>query len=238
MNFKKTIKKFLPKQLHTLYNRIFSKHIIRKRIGEWFDVDWKAKAFSADDTIWLETYEEAWKHQPEQDLSHIDIDKIKSKVNTAEYSILDAGCGDGFLLEALSGNCHAMTGVDISMKALELARRRLGAKALFAQAFLEKLPFKNDAFDIVVTAHTLEHVKDLHKAVSELIRVARKRLVVLVPSQEYVRYSMDYHIHYFPHEDDLLNAIGLSQALCERYSIPPGLCAYQGDILLLTAELH
>ncbi|MDZ7363780.1 MAG: class I SAM-dependent methyltransferase [candidate division KSB1 bacterium] len=41
------------------------------------------------------------------------------------------------------------------------------------QGFAENMPFSDKTFDYVTCCHTLEHVKDLDKAVAELKRVAR-----------------------------------------------------------------
>jgi len=40
------------------------------------------------------------------------------------------------------------------------------------------LPFKDDAFDTVVTKNCLQHVKDWKRALSEIKRVVRKRIVL------------------------------------------------------------
>ncbi|NQS97058.1 MAG: class I SAM-dependent methyltransferase [candidate division Zixibacteria bacterium] len=236
MSWKSKLKSVIPRPIHYLYNRLFSKRIIQGKLGSWFDLEWKRKALSANDEIWIETYDEAWKNCREQDLSPADIRRIADKVIPGA-SALDAGCGDGYLIEALLSETSSLTGVDISRVALGLARRRLGADVPLIQAFLEKLPFRENAFDIVVSAHTLEHVKDIGKAVSEIKRVASRRIIILLPSQEYIPYSMDYHLHFFPREDDLLELVGLDQAVCERYTLPPGMCAYQGDVFILTADL-
>lgn len=236
VSWKTKIKSILPRSIHQLYNRLFSKRIIQQQLGLWFDMEWKRKALSANDEIWVETYDEAWRNCSEQDLSQADIRKIGDMVIPGA-AVLDAGCGDGFLLEALLGKTRRLAGVDVSEVALGLARRRMGKEVLLVQAFLEKLPFRENAFDIVVSAHTLEHVKDIEGAVSEIKRVASRRIIILVPSQKYLPYSMDYHIHFFPLKEDLLKLVGLDQAVCDIYTIPPGMCAYQGDVLLLRADL-
>lgn len=46
------------------------------------------------------------------------------------------------------------------------------------------MPFKDSAFDIVVSADTLEHMskEDRKKAISEMVRVARRSVMIAVPS--------------------------------------------------------
>lgn len=46
-------------------------------------------------------------------------------------------------------------------------------KQHFNQSVGEKLPFKNNAFDCVSSYQTLEHVKNIHDCLSEMVRVTR-----------------------------------------------------------------
>lgn len=66
---------------------------------------------------------------------------------TARPRILDAGCGTGMNLKALSRDDWEVSGVDASEAALELARRR-GTFPL-RRAFLEALPFPDASFDLI-----------------------------------------------------------------------------------------
>ena len=79
--------------------------------------------------------------------------------------------------------------------------------AAVAVAGLPALPFRDGAFDTVVCAHTLEHIPDLFGAAAELRRVAH-RVVVVVPRQRYYRYTVDYHLHFFPSAAPLVHLFG------------------------------
>ena len=70
---------------------------------------------------------------------------------------------------------------------------------LFCKADVTQLQFQDHAFDTVICAHTLEHVFDIEKALSEVRRVCSKRLIVVVPRQREYRYTFDLHIHFFPY---------------------------------------
>ncbi|RPH94464.1 class I SAM-dependent methyltransferase [candidate division KSB1 bacterium] len=236
MNWKQRIKRITPRGIHRLYNRVVSRRIIGRIYGDWFDLDWKRKAAAADDRTWLATYDRSWEHWEQEDLSPQDVERICGLIGKGE-SVLDAGCGNGYLLAALAAKSGKPTGVDLSGTGLSLAYRRLGSTVHLAQAFLERLPFSDQSFNVVVSAHTLEHVRDLKRAIAEIIRVAEKRIIILVPSQEYLPYTQDYHLHFFPNEEDLLHVVNIPGARCERWTVPPDVCAFQGDVLLLTAEL-
>jgi SAM-dependent methyltransferase len=87
-------------------------------------------------------------------------------------AFLDAGCGDGRYLAALAdGLPERVAGVDISERILETARRQAPAGAELRQANLERLPFADGAFDLVLSTQVIEHVLDPSLAVAELARV-------------------------------------------------------------------
>ncbi len=234
--FKHFIKNILPTPVLHFYNKIISRRVIKARYSDWFNINWKKESTGANSKFWLDTYEKSWEHWQQPDLSEIDIKRIRT-ILPGEANILDAGCGDGYLIKSISKKGLRFSGVDLSVNALKLARKNLGNQPFLVQSFLEYLPFKDNAFDIIVTTHTLEHVKEFEKVVNELKRVASKKLIILVPSQEYVPYSPDYHLHYFPSEEDLLKRVALNNVEIDKYSIPPGMCAYEGDVLLLVATL-
>ncbi len=227
----------LKKKLHYLYNRIISRYRIKHRVGDWFEIDWKKKAGRADRKTWIYTYDKSWENWSKQDLAPQDITRISDLTGNCK-SLLDAGCGDGYLLEGLAHLAEFCTGIDISHVALNHARKRLGVKSVYIGSFIEELPFTDNSFEVVVSAHTLEHVRDLEKSVSELKRVASKRLIILVPCQEYLPYTEDYHLHFFSDEQELIRIVGIPDAECIKYRNPPGNYMYSGDILLLNADLE
>jgi ubiquinone/menaquinone biosynthesis C-methylase UbiE len=49
----------------------------------------------------------------------------------------------------------------------------------YIQGFAEDLPFEDNFFDLVIISNTLDHVKDMKKAVNEIWRVLKKDGYVL-----------------------------------------------------------
>jgi ubiquinone/menaquinone biosynthesis C-methylase UbiE len=95
---------------------------------------------------------------------------------------LDLGIGDGRLAAELTAT--DLTGADVSATALERARERLpGAKLVHVEPD-EPLPFDDNEFDTVLCAETIEHVRDVQLALSEIRRVLRPggRLALTTPS--------------------------------------------------------
>jgi 2-polyprenyl-6-hydroxyphenyl methylase / 3-demethylubiquinone-9 3-methyltransferase len=85
--------------------------------------------------------------------------------------VLDAGCGGGLVARELAAAGATVVGLDRSLGSLGVACRAAGARFHPAQGRLERLPFADGVFDVVVAADVLEHVPDLPAAVAELARV-------------------------------------------------------------------
>ena len=94
-------------------------------------------------------------------------------------SILDIGCGDGFLTDSLPID-REVTGFDLSATALRHLRRR----GVVGSA--DALPFPAASFDLVACNDVLEHLDDrlLAAVESEIRRVARRYVIVTVPLRE------------------------------------------------------
>ena len=99
--------------------------------------------------------------------------------------VLEVGCGGWPEPEILKG-FRAYTGLDFSERGLELAAKRadgLNANATFALGDAVDLPFENDVFDCVYSAHMIYHIRDAkaqEKALSEMCRVLKPGGALLI----------------------------------------------------------
>lgn len=91
--------------------------------------------------------------------------------------LLDAGSGPVQYPEYLtySEGYQARVCMDISIVALQEARKRLGEKGRYVVADIAHLPFKSDVFDGIVSLHTIHHVpmEDKLPAYEELYRALK-----------------------------------------------------------------
>lgn len=184
---------------------------------------------------WRDVYDESWENWSNPDLAPEDIEKIRDLLIPGD-SVVDIGCGNGYFLKHFDSDVSDLTGVDISKVALRKAQRRLQHSDKFVHTFMENLLFKDKAFNTIVTMHTLEHVLDLNAGIVELKRITSKRLIILVPSQEFLSYTEDYHLQFFPEKSSLLSAVGMDNAKCIKYTNPLGNHIYRGEVLLLWVD--
>ncbi len=141
--------------------------------------------------------------QGETDLNEACVEEIKRVISNKQ--VLEVGCGRGYLANVLQQQGLDVTACDIAIS------DQLRAKypdVQFEQGNVEALPFDDDSFDTVVCTHTLEHVQNLPRAISELRRVAKNELIVVVPKQRPYKYMFSLHIQFFPYDWSLQGAFG------------------------------
>ncbi|MFK7730891.1 MAG: class I SAM-dependent methyltransferase [Pseudomonadales bacterium] len=160
----------------------------------------KDKAFEMSFEEFKGTYQdtESVHIQRETDLNEACIARILDSL-TGE-NVLEVGCGRVYLAEKMA----AKTQVTACDMVISPALRDKHKNIDLHEASIEDLPFPDKAFDTVVSTHTLEHVLDIVKAIAELRRVTKKRLVIVVPKQRPYRYTFDLHLHFFPYKWSLL----------------------------------
>jgi SAM-dependent methyltransferase len=91
--------------------------------------------------------------------------------------VLEIGVGMGAdHLEWARGSPRSLTGVDLTSQAIELTRARLGLAELRSRlsvADAERLPFRDESFDLVYSWGVIHHSPDTLAAVREIRRVLR-----------------------------------------------------------------
>ena len=163
--------------------------------GERFDLDFKERAFAMSPKEISAAYAALDAGGARYRDSDTTPGQMQAITLAARGRVLEVGCGNGAVAERLRAAGHEVTAVDVTLGSTRETRKRAGC--IVAVAGLPELPFRDRTFDTVVCAHTLEHIPDLFRAVSELRRVA-DRVIVVVPCQRYYRYTVDYHLHFFP----------------------------------------
>lgn len=103
--------------------------------------------------------------------------RVKDCIAPVGDLLLDAGSGPVQYPEyvSYSENYKHRVCADISMTALIEARQRLGAHGLYVVMDVANLPFKSDAFDAVISLHTIHHLplSEHRAAYLDLVRVLK-----------------------------------------------------------------
>lgn len=100
--------------------------------------------------------------------------KIKALGFGREATILDVGCGAGFLSNELAKEGYVITGLDQSDESLRVARRHDMTKSVqYINGNAYSLPFMDDHFDIVISVDFLEHIENPQRVIQEISRVLK-----------------------------------------------------------------
>lgn len=86
--------------------------------------------------------------------------------------VLDLGCGTGYGTKILSNERNEVYGIDISQKAVDYAKKTyFGPRYTCSSA--ERLPFKDNDFDVITAFEVIEHIENPEKALAEIYRVLK-----------------------------------------------------------------
>ena len=111
---------------------------------------------------------------------------IISQITHKTGNLLEIGTGiSSLLLDLQKFNCH---GIDISQKTINFVTclfKQLNKKASFFTGNAEKLPFESNYFDVIVSSHTLEHIKNDAQVIKECSRILKPKgeLIIFVPGR-------------------------------------------------------
>lgn len=159
-------------------------------------------------------YDGRWRPVAEALARHYDI--------RPGQSILDVGCGKGFLLYEFTQVVPGVqvAGIDISRYAIENAKEEIRPHLRVGAA--HELPYPDASFDLVISINTLHNLYcfELERALREIQRVGKNHRYVVVES--------------YRNEEEKVNLL-YWQLTCEAFCTPAEwewwfqLCGYTGD---------
>ncbi|MCB1928066.1 MAG: bifunctional 2-polyprenyl-6-hydroxyphenol methylase/3-demethylubiquinol 3-O-methyltransferase UbiG [Rhodocyclaceae bacterium] len=102
--------------------------------------------------------------RPLHEINPLRVDWIDGLAPLAGKAVIDVGCGGGILAEAMAAKGARVTGIDLSEKALSVARLHLfesGLEVAYEHQSAEQMAETHPAgFDVVTCLEMLEHVPD------------------------------------------------------------------------------
>ena len=118
------------------------------------------------------------------------LSRLNLKIKKTDV-VLDLGCGRGDNAVLFLKKVKKVVGVDIE-KWPEWQQIKL-KNLKFIEADAQKLPFKDNSFDVVFTKDTLHHIDNKVQALKEIKRVTKKHGLIYIV--EYNRYNPIGYLH-------------------------------------------
>jgi ubiquinone/menaquinone biosynthesis C-methylase UbiE len=118
-------------------------------------------------------------------LSYFLTDKFIDRPLSSKEYVLDVGCGTGNCINHLTRNnaCRAV-GLDLSKELIKIAKIKTRSRAIdYVIADAEKLPFKNNSFDIIICWYTLHHLQNTRSCFKEINRTLNSNAYFLAIEQ-------------------------------------------------------
>ena len=169
----KFITKTHEKHKRNYFERMFNKKIHSMKIARRFEKDfWDGdRKYGYGGYKYIRGY---WKPLAKKLIKNYNLKNSSS--------ILDLGCGKGFLLYEIFLLLPKIkiVGLDISKYGIKNSKKEI-KKYLSVFDIKKKLPFKNNNFDLVISINTFHnlHIYDLTNAITEMNRVGKKKYLVV-----------------------------------------------------------
>ena len=126
------------------------------------------------ETTWWSTEDDDLK--PLRRLAPARMAFLKRTCDWDNQTVLDVGCGGGFMSEAMAKLGAKVTGIDRAQGAIEAARahaRESGLTIQYDQGSADSLPYADASFERVVCTDVLVHVPHPERVIQEIRRVLK-----------------------------------------------------------------
>jgi len=133
--------------------------------------------------VWDKIYSEFEKNDPAGIEFYSRLEKNILKYLKKGDSIIEVGCGSGFMVSRFQKNHHSV-GLDLNKRPLEVAKNKFKVKKLI-RANMLKMPIKDNSFNVVWNEGVIEHFKKdkALDAVKEMKRISKKYVIIAVPNK-------------------------------------------------------
>ena len=128
--------------------------------------------------------------------------------------VLEAGCGEGYGADLISGVANRVIGLDYDESAVAHVRARY-PRVDMRHGNLAELPLDDDEVDVVVNFQVIEHLWDQAQFVGECARVLRPSGVLLMSTPNRITFSPGRDTPINPFHTRELNAAELTELLTD-----------------------
>ncbi|MCF7866904.1 methyltransferase domain-containing protein [Candidatus Woesearchaeota archaeon] len=123
------------------------------------------------------------------------------KKEKKNQTILDVGCGPGNFCKILSEEGFEVTGIDYSEAMIKRAKKNC-TKSKFLVGDAYKIPYKENSFDITISIGVITCLSDYEKAIEELKRVTKKKIIISTLRRNRKVQNVKSYINYKLLKDD------------------------------------
>ena len=151
------------------------------------------------------------KHTSKNPLQQFFIKKFNEKLiqvvqDLTVDTVLDVGCGEGFTLQKLKDHHigKKLEGIEYDTSAITLGKK-FHPDIVIKQGDIFKLPYKDNAFDLIICTEVFEHLENTKKALAEIHRATKKYALLSVPHEpifmliDYARFKTPQSIGHINH---------------------------------------
>lgn len=108
------------------------------------------------------------------------IDKMLLEIEFK--TILEAGCGEGYVSQFLYKKGNTIDAFDISEKVVQEAQKAFPG-IRFSVGSIYNIAAENGQYDLVIASEVLEHLEEPKTALCELFRVSKRYVFISVPNE-------------------------------------------------------
>ena len=124
-------------------------------------------------------------------------------------NLVDIGCAGGFLLKKMHEVNSRLTLHGYDIKNFDLPKYIISHNG-----DVSNLPYSDKQFDVVTCCHTLEHLIKIKDCVSEIVRIAKKEIIIVTPCQRPYYYTLDEHVNFFFYAEQITSLFEIQNYKC------------------------
>ena len=117
---------------------------------------------------------------------------------SSSNTVLDIGCGDGYLMSLLSNFNDNVYGIDYERTAIKIARNKLCNfhNCTVLQASCYETPFPDSYFDLIILSDVIEHLSFPTDCINEISRILKPAGTLLITTPKWRQDRMWDEVHF------------------------------------------